>query len=67
MIWYLDKVIRQLVLVIPEMRGYVKTFKDKDVHKDKSNKLISFSIDDEKLLQKYKAIWTKIEELKMLN
>ena len=49
------------------MRGYVKTFKDKDVHKDKSNKLISFSIDDEKLLQKYKAIWTKIEELKMLN
>ena len=53
MIWYLDKVIRQLVLVIPEMRGYVKTFKDKDGHKDKSNKLISFSIDDEKLLQKY--------------
>ena len=67
MIWYLDKVIRQLVLVIPEMRGYVKTFKDKDGHKDKSNKLISFSIDDEKLLQEYKAISTKIEDLKMLN
>ena len=26
--------------------------------------MISFHIDDEKLLQKYKAIWTKIENLK---
>ena len=25
---------------------------------------MSFRIDDEKLLEKYKAIWTKIEELK---
>ena len=25
---------------------------------------MSFCIDDEKLLQKYKAIWTKIEDLK---
>ena len=35
--------------------------------KDKNNKLISFRISDEKLLEKYKAIWTKIEELKILN
>ena len=42
------------------MSGYVKTFKVKD----KSNKLMSFCLDDEKLLEKYKAIWTKIEDLK---
>ena len=35
-----------------KMSGYVKTFK------------MSFCTDDEKLLQKYKAIWTKIEDLK---
>ena len=46
------------------MRGYIKTFKVKDGRKGKSNKLISFSVDDEKLLEKYKAIWTKIEDLK---
>ena len=32
--------------------------------KGKSNKLMSFRIDDEKLLEKYKAIWTKIQDLK---
>ena len=39
------------------MSGHVKTFKVKD----KSNKLISLHTDDDKLLQKYKNIWTKIE------
>ena len=34
------------------MSRYVETFKVED----KSNKLITFRIDDEKLLQKYKAI-----------
>ena len=38
--------------------------KVKDGDKVKSNKLMSFRIDDEKLLQKYKAIWTNIEDLK---
>ena len=37
--------------------GYVKTFKVED----KINKLMSFRIDDEKLLEKYKAICTKIK------
>ena len=46
------------------MSGYVKTFKVKEGDKDKSNKLMSFRIDDEKLLEKYKTIWTKIEHLK---
>ena len=45
------------------MSGYVKAFKVKDGNKDKNNKLMSFHIDDEKLLEKYKAIWTKIEDL----
>ena len=45
------------------MSGYVKTFKVKNGYKDKNNKLF-FRIDDEKLLQKYKAIWTKTEDLK---
>ena len=45
---------------MPKTSGYVKTFKGED----KINKLMSFYIDDEKLLEKYKAIWTKIEDLK---
>ena len=35
-------------------------FKVKVGDKNKNNKLISFRIDGEKLLEKYKAIWTKI-------
>ena len=46
------------------MSGYVKTFKVKEEDIDKNNTLMSFSIDDEKLLEKYKAIWTRIEDLK---
>ena len=52
MIGYLDKTIRQLVLIIPKMIWYVKTFKVKDGDKDKNNKLMSFCIDDKKLLEK---------------
>ena len=37
---------------------YVKSFKVKD----KKNKLMFIRIDDEKLLKKYKAVWTKIED-----
>ena len=64
LIGYLNKVIRSLVLIMPKMSGYVKTFKVKNGNKDKNNKLMSFCIDDDKLLEKYKAIWTKIEDLK---
>ena len=59
-----DKAIRPLVLKIPKMSGYVKIFKVKEGGKDKSNKLISFLINGEKLLERYKAIWTKTENLK---
>ena len=48
-IGYLDKVIRQLVFILPKMSGYVKTFKVKDGDEDKNNKLMSFRIDDVKL------------------
>ena len=53
-----DKAIRPLVLIMPKVSGYFKTFKVKEG----DNKLISFHIDDEKLLEKYKAIWAKIED-----
>ena len=52
MIRYLDKVVRPLVLILSKMSGYVKIFKVKD----KNNKLISFLINDEKLLEKYETI-----------
>ena len=42
------------------MSGHVKTFKVED----KIIKLMSYCIDVEKLLEKYKTIWTKIEDLK---
>ena len=44
------------------MSRYVKTFKVKGGDKGKNNKLTSFRINDEKLLEKYKSIWTKIED-----
>ena len=51
----LDKAIRPLVLIMPKMNSYVMIFKVKDGDKDKNNKLMSFRIDDKKLLEKYKA------------
>ena len=60
MIGHLDKDIKPLILIMPKMSGYVKTFKVKD----KNNILTSLRIDDEKLLQKYIAIWSKIKNLK---
>ena len=42
------------------MSGCVKTFKVDD----KNNKLIYYCIDNEKLLEKYKAIWTKSKDFK---
>ena len=59
LIGYLDDIIRPLVLIFPKMSGYVKTFKVKDGDKVKNNKLLmSFSIDEEKPLEKYNTIWS---------
>ena len=60
MIGYLDKVIRTLILILIKMSGYISRLKVKD----KNNKLVSFRIDNKKLLEKYKTIWTKIEDSK---
>ena len=49
------------------MSGYLKSLKVKDGDKDEKNKLMSFRIDDEKLLEIYRTIWTKTEELKKNN
>ena len=38
LIRYFDKFIRPLVLIIPKMSGYVKTFKVKHGDKDENNK-----------------------------
>ena len=42
------------------MSGYVKIF----IVEDKNNNLMSFLIDNEKLLEKNKPIWTNISDLK---
>ena len=55
-IGYSDKAIRPLVLIIPKISGYVRSFKVKDGDKGKNIKLMYFLLDDEKLLQKYKVI-----------
>ena len=62
LIGYSEKTIRPLVLIMPKISRYIKTFKVED----KKSKLIFLRIDDKKLLQKYKAIWTKIEDLKTI-
>ena len=56
--WYLDTVVRSLILILPKMSGYVKTFKVKDWDNYKNNKLMYFCIDHDKLLVKCKTIWT---------
>ena len=57
-IGYLDDHIRPLVWILS------KIFRDKGWDKNKNNKLMSLRIDHDKLLKKYKIIWTKIEDLK---
>ena len=63
MIGCLERIVRALVLILPKMSRYVKTFQQKN------NRLVPLRIDDEneKLLKKYETIWTKIEDLKILN
>ena len=49
------------------MSRHVKTFKVKQIDEDKNNIFMTFRTEDEKLLEKYKTIWTKIEELKNID
>ena len=48
------------------MNRYIETVKVKDRNKDKNNKFMSFLIDDKKVLEKYKVIWTEIGHLKYI-
>ena len=48
-----------------KMSGYIKTFKVREGDTDKRNKLMSFRIDNERLLDKYKAVWNNIGDLKI--
>ena len=64
LIKFLHKFIRPLVLVLPKMSRYVKTFKVKDGDKDKNNKPMSLLIGDEKFLENCKTVLTKTEDLK---
>ena len=57
------EVIRPLAFILPRMSGCDKDFKVKDEDKVKNIKFMSFRIDDDKLLEKHKTIWTKIEGL----
>ena len=66
MIGYLDKVIRTLVLMMPKITGYVKALKVKEGDKDKSNKLMSFRIDDEKLQKSMKLSGLRLMIWKIL-
>ena len=66
MIGYLDKVIRTLVLMMPKITGYVKALKVKEGDKDKSNKLMSFRIDDEKLQKSMKLFGLRLMIWKIL-
>ena len=60
LVGYLDETIRALILKMPKMNGYVMTFKVEEGN----NKLMPFHIDKGKLLEKYKAVWTRIEDFK---
>ena len=63
LIGYLDKYIRPFVSIMPEISGFDKTFKAED----KNNKLMSFLINDEKLLEKIKPFGLRMKILKTLN
>ena len=55
LIKYLDKAFDN-VLIMSKISGYVKTCKVNEGDNDRSNKLVSFRTDNEKLLEKHKAI-----------
>ena len=58
LIGYSDNDTRTLILIMPKRSEYAKIFEVED----KNSKLMSFLIHDEKLLEKCKTIWTKIED-----
>ena len=61
MLRYLDEVIRPLILILPKMIEYVKTFKETN------NQLMALRVGDKNLIETYKTIWANSEDLKILN
>ena len=61
MLRYLDEVIRPLILILPKMIEYVKTFKEKN------NQLMALRVGDKNLIETCKTIWANSEDLKILN
>ena len=61
MLRYLYEVIRPLILILPKMIEYVKTFKEKN------NQLMALRVGDKNLIETYKTIWANSEDLKILN
>ena len=61
MIGYSNKAIRPSVLIMPKLSGYVMTSKVEDGDKDKNNKLMSFFIDDKKLLENIKLFGLRLK------
>ena len=51
-------------LILPKIGTYVRTYKDKGGDKNKNKKLMSLSIDDNKLYEKCKGILTNFEDLR---
>ena len=49
-------------MILPKMGRYIETFKVKD----NNSKFMFSPLDSEKILEKYKNIWTKIEDLKRI-
>ena len=62
---YLGQVIRLLVLILPKISRYVKTFKDKGQFKNKNNQLMYLVIYNDNLVEKYETIWNKVEDFKI--
>ena len=68
LIGYLDEFTRSLVLILPKVCGYFKRINVKGGDKDRNSKLISFHIEDSKLLErKKKTIWSQSEDLKKID
>ena len=57
------------VFVVPKMNVYIKTLKNGDADKDKNkkNRLMSFHIDDDKLLRNIKPFGLRLKNGKILN
>ena len=67
LIGYLDKVLKASALIIPKVSEYVKIFKVKDEDNDKSNKFMSFRINNESYLKNIKLFGLILKTLKLFN